>query len=386
MITREYPPFIVGGIGTHTYHLVQALRGLGVKVLVVSFGNPISTKDDVVFLRPVSSILESRQTLLKDIRIPIDIIRMTIYAMRIAKKYDILHVQEPYVGGLILHPRKITTFHTTGLGEVKTILSNNKLNFHTFKRIIFYITIGLFMEIASLLTSKVIITPSYTAKKELINFYPLKPKKIIVIHNGIEPPKKLPTKQEARLYLQLPQDKIIILSVGRHIPIKQFDILIDAIRQISAEARNRILVLIAGEGPETGRIIKLVNTYGLQNTVKLIGKIPNEKLWIYYSASDIFVLTSVKESAPMVILEAGTAGNVIVTSRVGDYALMMQQRVDGITFKPGDVQTLAKILTELITNQHLRHQLSEGARRFAMRFTAEATAKRTLEVYKRLIW
>ena len=58
LVTREYPPHIVGGIATHTFHLREHLSRLGVEAHVVSFGNPASGNSHVTFVRPTSSIID----------------------------------------------------------------------------------------------------------------------------------------------------------------------------------------------------------------------------------------------------------------------------------------------------------------------------------------
>jgi len=220
MVTREYPPFTVGGIATHTFLLTKFLRKLGVEVTVVSFGDPKFTTDSEIFLSPRSSLLEETHgstKLHKDLNLIVDIKHITNYVRKLLRqrKFDIVHVQEPYIGGLITYNgRKITTFHTTGMGEIKSILEyySHNANPHTLKKTIFYATLGYFMEYSSILSSKIIIAPSHICKQELVHMYKVKPEKIIVVHNGIEPPENIPSKEEARKILGLPRDKVVILK------------------------------------------------------------------------------------------------------------------------------------------------------------------------------
>jgi len=391
MVTREYPPFIVGGVATHTYQLVEYLRKFGIDVVVLSFGDPKLSTDNEIFIEPQSSVIEEARggtKLYKDLLLVKDIEKITSYARKLLResKFDIVHVQEPYIGGLITFNRKVTTIHDTGIGEIKSILEYSNLgNPQVTKKLLFYSTLGYFMEYASILSSKVIISPSYTCKRELIYMYKVEPKKIFVVHNGVEPPPNIPSKKEARKILGFPEDKVIILAVGRHIPQKRLDLLVEAIRRLDRNIRDNILVLIVGHGPETPFLINLTKNYKLTGTIRFPGAVPHEKIWLYYSASDIFVLTSDKESAPMVLLEAASMGNAIVTSRTGDYALMMRNRVDGMIFEPGDVDSLTRILEELVINEKLRHALSRNAKLFASKFTAEKMAWKTLRVYEKLI-
>jgi glycosyltransferase involved in cell wall biosynthesis len=390
MVGREYPPFSVGGIATHTYYLVKHLRKLGTEVTVVAFGDPRESIDNELFISPISSLLESGVTnLYKDLLLIWDIGRLTSFVKKLLYRecFDIVHVQEPFIGGLIAYNnRKITTMHTTGMGDVKSILkSTETLNLQVFKKIMFYMTLGYFMEYSSLFTSKIVIVPSYMCKQELVKMYKVHPSKIVVIHNGVEAPPNIPSKEEARKTLGLPKDKIIVLTVGRHIPQKRIDLLVEAISKLDKSIRDNILVIIIGRGPLTPFLIHLTEKYKLEDIIKFLGFVNHEKVWLYYSASDIFILASDKESAPMTLLEAASMGNAIVTSRTGDYALMMKNEIDGMVFEPNDVNALAKILEKLIIDENLRQTLSRNARLFASRFTPDKMARKTLRVYKKLI-
>jgi len=359
-------------------------------VTVVGFGDPRVSSDNELFIPPSSSLLERGTTkLFKDLLLVEDIAKLTNFTKKLLyeKHFDIVHVQEPFVGGLITYPtRKVTSFHTSGLGEVKALLNYSRLpSSQNLKRITFYTSLGYLMEYASILSSKVIISPSYTCKRELIYMYKVKPEKIFVVHNGIEPPSNIPCKEEARKILGLPKDKVVVFTIGRHIPRKKIDLLIEAVKKLDKNLRENLLVLIGGKGPETKTLRLLIEKYSLIGSVRLVGYIPDNMIWMYYSASDIFVITSVEESAPMVLLEAASMGNAIVTSRTGDYALMMRNRVDGMIFEPGDVNALTRILEELVINEKLRHALSRNAKLFASKFTAEKMAWKTLRVYEKLV-
>ena len=357
MITREYPPFIVGGVATHTFYLVKYLRKLGIGCTVISYGDPKLSTEDTIFVSPSSSVLKEGETKISDdIRLFKDICRLTSYVKKHLqeKKYDIIHVQEPYVGGLITYPRrKITTFHDTGVGEAKAILSSiSYKNTQGMKKITFYFTLGYLMEYASIFSSEILITPSYVAKHELIKFYKTNPRKIRVIHNGVEIPRDITCKESARHILGLPEDRIIVLTVGRHDPRKRLDLLIEAVKRLESGLRDQIYVVVGGRGRQTYLLKSLVKKYNLNDVVHFTGWLSREKLWLYYSAADIFVLTSDTESAPITLLEAAATGNAIITTRVGDYALMMKNGVHGTVIRPGDVASLVNAL-EAVSYTHL---------------------------------
>jgi glycosyltransferase involved in cell wall biosynthesis len=80
-VTREYPPFEVGGIAVHTYNLVKFLKKLGIDCRVLSFGDPKCSTDEVTFIAPASSVIrKSDSPASMDMKIPLDILKMTRFA------------------------------------------------------------------------------------------------------------------------------------------------------------------------------------------------------------------------------------------------------------------------------------------------------------------
>jgi glycosyltransferase involved in cell wall biosynthesis len=150
MVTREYPPYAVGGVATHTYHLTEALRRLGAEVKVISFGNPRRSSDHVKFIGPLSAVIKKRPSGIGEaLGILYDIARFTRAVNREAVLgcYDLVHVQEPYVGGFIRFRTKVTTIHDTSYGEVMSIFSHEASR--DWKRLSFYLGLGYLMEYAS---------------------------------------------------------------------------------------------------------------------------------------------------------------------------------------------------------------------------------------------
>src|SRR3989339_358918 len=116
-VTREYPPFEVGGIGVHTFKLVEHLTKIGVNCNVVSFGDERFSTEKVQFVNPNSSIIDKLGgSLPSNMRIPGDILRFSRITNKIIqkKKFDIIHIEEPYVGAYINGYKcpKVCTFHT----------------------------------------------------------------------------------------------------------------------------------------------------------------------------------------------------------------------------------------------------------------------------------
>jgi glycosyltransferase involved in cell wall biosynthesis len=192
-VTREYPPFEVGGVAVHTFNLVKSLEALGVTCKVLSFGDPNCSTKQVTFIEPHSSIIrKSDSPVYMDFKIPFDILRLTQAANQLlqSSSFDVVHVEEPYVGAFVRHPHKITTVHDTSVGEMQAIF-NQKLSLPNLKRVVFYVVFGLFFEFLSAASSTQVIVPASQVKTELRRYYGVSEAKLSIVRNGVVIPQLL---------------------------------------------------------------------------------------------------------------------------------------------------------------------------------------------------
>lgn len=390
-ITREYPPFDVGGIAVHTFNLVKNIAKLGVSCKVLSFGDEKFSSKDVTFVTPSSSIIErSNVSLALNARIPADIVRFSRIANRTLKneQFDAVHVEEPYVGGLILpsgHQVKVTTFHTTSFGEIKAMIGHS-LNGYGLKRAFFYSTLGLSMELMGIASSTSLIVPTQQVADELCKIYRTSTGKVQIIRNGVELPELNETanKADAKQKLGLSPETVLILSVGRLVARKHVDLLVKATKILQGEKLNQYRIVIVGEGPELSNVVRLVKEYSLQSIVELPGRISNEQRDLYYQAADIYVLTSSYEGFPFTMLEAMSYGAAVITSRIKSVS-GLREWLDSLMFPAGDSQALSVCIKTLLNNPLLRTRLSASARTFAEKHSWKKIAEETLKVYENLV-
>ena len=144
------------------------------------------------------------------------------------------------------------------------------------------------------------------------------PEKIIVIPNGVDRGKFFPVPQAAaRKSLGLPADKRIILSVGGLVPRKGFDVLIKALSRLTgAKPAGDFYLAIVGDGPLRADLEQLAASLGLGEYVRLVGSVPHEQLYSWYSAADLFCLVSDREGWPNVLLESLACGTPVVATNI----------------------------------------------------------------------
>jgi glycosyltransferase involved in cell wall biosynthesis len=388
MVSREYPPFIVGGVARHTFYLTKHLRKKGALVKVVSFGDPKLNSEDTVFIEPRSSIISrDPKNVAEDAKVLFDIARFTSAVKSILKNedFDILHVQEPYVGGLISFEYKVTTIHDTSFGEIKSYLKY--LDSGSFRRLAFYISTGYAMELASIATSKVVINPSLDVAWEMIKIYKAPLKKLRVIPNGVEEPSTSePDKLSCRRLLGLPEDHFILFSTAQHVGRKRLETIVKAAKILKDKGFKKFTAIIGGKGPLTKYLEELATNLGVQDVLKFSGWIHDEELPLYYRAADAFVISSEYEAGPITMLEAGIRGIPLIVSDVPSGLLMIARDCEHcLKFKLGDARDLAEKILTLSSDYGLWKKLAQGAKVFASAFRWDNVADKTIKVYKEVL-
>ena len=159
---------------------------------------------------------------------------------------------------------------------------------------------------------------------------------------------------------QILKTKKIILASGRLHKVKQFDLLIKAYSRIKDSYLNWDLVIL-GEGKERKLLESMVLDYSLSKRVFLPGEVGNIYEW--YERADLFVLSSLIEGFPNVLLEAMSYGvpSISFDCNTGP-SDMIKQGVNGLLINPQKKdQGLSEAIEELILNKEYRTKLSENS-------------------------
>ncbi|MCW5729132.1 MAG: glycosyltransferase family 4 protein [Alphaproteobacteria bacterium] len=131
--------------------------------------------------------------------------------------------------------------------------------------------------------------------------------RITVLRNGVDTGRFAP-EEGAREALGLPAGMTILASVGNLVPVKDFALAIAVLRELPGS-----VLLLAGEGPLRGELARLAQSLGLAERVRFLGRLPQERLRLVYSAADLLLLTSLSEGWPNVVLEAMACGSPVVS-------------------------------------------------------------------------
>ena len=159
-----------------------------------------------------------------------------------------------------------------------------------------------------------------------------------------------------------------IVSVGRLVDYKGFDVLIRACG-ILRDGGTIVSCLIAGEGPERGRLESLVSELKLEGIVTLAGGRRQEEVIGMLTDADLFVLACVRgadgqqDGIPIVLMEAMALGLPAVSTKLSGIPELVIDNVTGLLVAPGDAAHLAAAMRRLLEDMPLAARLAESARR-----------------------
>lgn len=205
-----------------------------------------------------------------------------------------------------------------------------------------------------------IVTVSKRIQKMLEKNYGIKKNKIKTINNGIEIAKIRENKrEEIREYKDILDNNNLIkfITVGRLIHIKGHKYLIEAFYNTKKEIPNSILLII-GDGPLRNELEKLILNKNMKDDIILLGMQKNP--YKYLAQSDIFVLPSLLEGFPNVILEALACGLPIISTNCesGPYEILDGNRYGFLT-KVGDSLEMSQKMIYLAKNKDLINKYSK---------------------------
>jgi glycosyltransferase involved in cell wall biosynthesis len=194
-----------------------------------------------------------------------------------------------------------------------------------------------------------------------IEVHGVDPRKVHVIHNGVEPIPPLPVGERRRIRAgwDVPAEACLVGCVGRFARIKGQDLLLDAFAAATRDDPGVHLVLV-GEGDQRAALERQAAELGIAARVHLPGLVPDPRT--IYGALDIVAQPSRSEGMPNAMLEAGAAGLPIVATAVGGTPDIVIDGTTGLTVPADDVPALAGGIGRLVSDADLRARLGAAVR------------------------
>lgn len=387
MLSWEYPPYLIGGMGVHVAELVPALADQGVHVTLLTprwkggaeieqlHENAIVHRVAPPVIRPSNFFADAQQTNLT----------LESYACQLWEQgggYDIIHAHDWLVSFAAEALKKlhktplIATIHATERGRGIGQLNDNMAQ--AINGAEWWLTYEAWRVIAT----------SYFMANEVCAYFQLPYDKTVVIPNGVNPARfHVFTAAElarARGDWALPHERIVFF-IGRVQYEKGVQLLVDAAQRIVAQDPN-VKFVIAGTGSMLNFLRQRVETLGLNDQILLPGYISDETRDQLYQISDVAVFPSLYEPFGIVALEAMAAKCPVIASGAGGLGEVVKQGVTGIKITPNDLDALVEAIEGTLAHREQAAQMAARASDVVCReYSWAHIARATIRLYQEVL-
>ncbi|MBI5046055.1 MAG: glycosyltransferase family 4 protein [Candidatus Niyogibacteria bacterium] len=381
-----------GGATKYTYDLASAMPQNGFETHIAA-GPALSREKNLfselqnsgVYCHTIKNFQKSVNPL-KDLFALWEILRL------IQKiKPDIVHASSSKAGGLaglaafilkILSASRRTKNYPPA-GGLKTIFTAHGWAYHESRPRWQRLLIKLSSRITALFYDTIITVSEFDRQSAIKNKIG-KPEKFITIHNGINPA-GVPflTRNEARRVL-IParsQEDILVGTIGEFTANKGQKFLIEAAHMLCQRYPKLNFMIIGHRGEEKSKLLRQITKSGLTNCVHIIDSPPDAAK--YLKAFDIFVLPSLKEGLPYVLLEAGLAELPTIATNVGGNKEIIDPEKNGLLITPADSQELSRVIERVFKNADLKNAMAKNLyEKILNDFSLKKMISETLAIYR----
>jgi glycogen synthase len=386
LISWEYPPVIEGGLGRHVRKLSEQLAGEGVEVHVLTRGGgklpteeerhgvivhrvrePQFPRDVSAFLRWVEAMNADMRTLGSELceRLEIDLVHSHDWLVARAAEQIARRIDRPW----------LVTVHATEYGRHQGWVQNHpQSHIHAVERVM-------------VRRADRVITCSQFMQGHVASVFGVRPARITVIPNGIDPRDLEPVVDDLaalRRSFARPEDRLVLL-VGRLVYEKGFHLALDALAPVVRRLGN-VRFVIAGTGTAEAELRRQARRLGLTKYGSFLGWVGDDRLHSLYRVADLCIVPSIYEPFGLVALEAMASGCLCIVADTGGLREVVPgDGTVGLRFPSSDAVALRATLERVLADDPARAQLVSEARDHVLRFDWAEVARRTQRVYASLL-
>ena len=232
-----------------------------------------------------------------------------------------------------------------------------------------------------------VATVCHAFARELAKSTKIPEEEIFVQHNAIRPQPKPSDEEVSKLkrHVGMAEHDRLIISVGRLSKEKAHGVLIEAFRLLCATNPNLSgRLVIVGDGPERASLETAARASGQNDRITFAGQVNNVQP--FYAAADVFVLPSLSEGSPNVLLEAMAAEVPIVATAVGGVTEIVSNEESALLVAPKNPPALATAIDRVLQDSALARRLTTVASAVVAReHSPEAYARSLISLYEEVI-
>jgi glycosyltransferase involved in cell wall biosynthesis len=347
------------GIGTYVSHLV---RGLGerpdIRLTVLARGVHEPRVTELAPSARVVTVSAAEYGMIEHVRLPAALWRQDV---------DLVHIPHYVLPLMLMQPAVVTVHDVIQLfypPRGRALLAQ------------LYLRV---MLRSTLRRARRVITVSRASRRDLVHLFGAETAQLDVVPSGVDQrlvrrPADDAIEDLKRRYDLAPP---LVLVVANDKPHKNLDFVLRAYH--AARRRHRIpgqLVMVGGGERLRDRAAQL----GLEDRVRILGRIPTSDLHAVYHTSAVLLHVSLYEGFGLPLVEAMAAGLPVITSNLG----AMRELGEGTArlVNPLDLDEVAGAIEQVLVDDPLRRRMIEAGRRRSERLTWQATVDRTVEVYR----
>jgi len=378
MLTDYFYPYVGGGVEKVVYEIAKRLSRMGCEVSVATLGRntmDVYTVDEI----KVYSLRSMDLTRIFNLQLALP--KKITEALRLVEDIspDIVHAHNIFfttslfgVLTKILYKRKLVL--TAHLGSIRNLALTGHMK--AFAVTCYEHLVGRVM----FATSDAITAVSKSVQSHIVTLgAPLE--KTFLIPNGVDIEEFQPA------FVRYDNNHVDVISVGRLLPNKGFEYLVEAANLVVAKKPVGIKFRIVGEGPHKKYLEGLVRSKGLERYFEFMGKVP--RVSDVLKEGGIFVRPSLTEGMPLTVLEAMASQLPIIATRVAGTPELITHNETGLLVDPGNAHQLADAILFLSNYPEFAEKLGRNAREFIERtykqqYSWDAVARKYLSLYKSL--
>lgn len=385
MLSWEYPPLVVGGLGRHVEALARELTLAGHDVRVVTRGDGEFIVDEVcdgVRLRrsaldPIAIDFTTETLLSWAQAAEHSLLRAALPLVRrwrpdVVHAHDWLVAQSGVTLAQVTGAPLVATIHATESGRNQGWLSKPlNVAIHSVERWLAH-------------QSAAVITCSSAMHDEVTKLFELADEQVTVVPNGIDPVRWRVTpaaRQAARRALG--GGGPLLVFAGRLVHEKGLQTVLDAL-PVLRRAHPGLRLVVAGAGGHRAELQAQARRLRVARAVEWLGFVPEGQLAPVLAAADVAVVPSLYEPFGIVALEVAAARTPLVLASTGGLVDLVSSGVATASFPPRDPAALAAAVSGVLADP-------EGARRATARavrvirrdYAWQAVAEHTAEIYRR---
>ena len=230
--------------------------------------------------------------------------------------------------------------------------------------------------------ANLVVTVSNYSAEKAVEFYDVDEPKIRVVPNGVDLERFKPAEDGDALKRKLGfGGKPIVLFVGRLIPRKGLQFLVEAAKRVVKERGDALFVIVGG-GPLRSNLIAHLVGINISGNFLFLGDVKENILPTLYNCADVFVLPSVQEGQGIALLEAQASAKPVVAFNVGGVREAVREGESGLLVERGNSSLLAEAILKLLSDSSLRRKMGASGREFVLaNYTWDICAEKMLRIY-----